>query len=325
MLIGGHCQIQTIVAPDYRGFLPVDTAEKYLPVHYAGVKPDEKILFDGKHRCTTNALLRRAGEKSMNILDLEGKSAMITGAGQGVGRRVALHFAQNNAGLIGVNDFEAKRAESVVAEIHELGGKAVAIPGDVTDFAAMEQAVEKICNEVGAVDLLVNNAGNAGADPSKIASLPFWQQTPENWEPWLGVNLHGVLTCSRLVLPEMIKKKAGSIVTVISDAGRVGEPNLEIYSAAKAGAAGFSRALAKTVGRHGIRVNCVAISATRTPAVASLMENEEYARKTLSHYVIRRFGEPEDAANMILFVSSAAASWVTGQTYPVNGGYDFAV
>lgn len=261
----------------------------------------------------------------MNILDLEGKSAMITGAGQGVGRQVALHFTRNNAGLIGVNDFEAERAETVVAEIRELGGKAVAVPGDVTDFAAMEQAVETICKAAGAVDMLVNNAGNTGADPSKITALPFWEQTPENWEPWLGVNLLGVLTCSRLVLPEMIKKRGGSIVTIISDAGRVGEPNLEIYSAAKAGAAGFSRALAKTVGRHGIRVNCVAISATRTPAVARMMDNEEYARKALKQYVLRRFGEPEDIANMVLFVSSGAASWVTGQTYPVNGGYDFAV
>jgi 3-oxoacyl-[acyl-carrier protein] reductase len=261
----------------------------------------------------------------MNVLDLEGKSAMITGAGRGVGRQIALHFAQNNAGLIGINDFKAERAEAVVAEIQELGGKAVAVPGDVTDFSVMEQAVEKICNEAGAVDMLVNNAGNTGADPSKIVSLPFWQQTPENWEPWLGVNLHGVLTCSRLVLPEMIKKQGGSIVTIISDAGRTGEPNLELYSAAKAGAAGFSRALAKTVGRYGIRVNCVAISGTRTPAVSRLMDNEEYAKKALSHYVIRRFGEPEDIANMVLFVSSGAASWVTGQTYPVNGGYDFAV
>lgn len=261
----------------------------------------------------------------MNILDLEGKSAMITGAGQGVGRQIALHFAQNNAGLIGINDFKAERAEAVVAEILELGGKAIAVPGDVTDFGAMERAVETICSEAGAVDMLVNNAGNSGADRSKLVSLPFWEQTPENWEPWLGVNLHGVLICSRLVLPEMIKKKGGSIVTIISDAGRTGEPNLELYSAAKAGAAGFSRALAKTVGRHGIRVNCVAISGTRTPAVARIMDNEEYAKKALSHYVIRRFGEPEDVANMVLFVSSGAASWVTGQTYPVNGGYDFAV
>jgi 2-hydroxycyclohexanecarboxyl-CoA dehydrogenase len=261
----------------------------------------------------------------MNILDLEGKSALITGAGQGVGRQIALHFAQNNAGLIGVNDFRADRAETVVAEILALGGKAVVVPGDVTDFGAMEKVVETICNEAGAVDMLVNNAGNAGADPSKLAPLPFWQQTPENWEPWLGVNLHGVLISSRLVLPEMIKKKGGSIVTIISDAGRTGEPNLELYSAAKAGAAGFSRALARTVGRHNIRVNCVAISATRTPAVARMLDNEEHAKKSLKQYVIRRFGEPEDIANMVLFVSSGAASWVTGQTYPVNGGFDFAV
>ena len=122
-----------------------------------------------------------------------------------------------------------------------------------------------------------------------------------------------------------IGNKRGSIVTIISDAGRVGEPRLEVYSAAKAGAAGFSRALAKSAGRHSVRVNCVAISATRTPATSRAMDNPDFAKRALSNYVIRRFGEPSDVANMVLFLSSDAASWVTGQTYPVNGGYDFGM
>ena len=100
-----------------------------------------------------------------------------------------------------------------------------------------------------------------------------WEQAPEQWTPWLGVNLLGVLNASRLVLPKMIGNKRGSIVTIISDAGRVGEPRLEVYSAAKAGAAGFSRALAKSAGRHAVRVNCLAISATRTPATSRAMDN----------------------------------------------------
>ena len=175
------------------------------------------------------------------------------------------------------------------------------------------------------IQLLVNNAGNAGADPSKVGRGEFWEQAPEQWTPWLGVNLLGVLNASRLVLPKMIDAKRGSIVTIISDAGRVGEPRLEVYSAAKAGAAGFSRALAKSAGRHGVRVNCVAISATRTPATARAMDNADFAKRALSNYVIRRFGEPSDVANMVLFLSSDAASWVTGQTYPVNGGYDFGM
>ena len=256
----------------------------------------------------------------MNILDLKGENALITGAGQGVGRQVALHFAAHNAGTVYVNDFSAERANGVVEEIKAAGGRAEPVACDVSDFGAMQAKLEPLD-----IQLLVNNAGNAGADPSKVGRGEFWEQAPEQWTPWLGVNLLGVLNASRLVLPKMIGNKRGSVVTIISDAGRVGEPRLEVYSAAKAGAAGFSRALAKSAGRHGVRVNCVAISATRTPATSRAMDNPDFAKRALSNYVIRRFGEPSDVANMVLFLSSDAASWVTGQTYPVNGGYDFGM
>jgi NAD(P)-dependent dehydrogenase (short-subunit alcohol dehydrogenase family) len=126
-------------------------------------------------------------------------------------------------------------------------------------------------------------------------------------------------------VPAMIQKNYGKLVTVICDAGRVGEPNLEIYSGAKAGAAGFMRAMAKALGRYSITSNCVALGATRTPAIAAATSNEEFAKRMLKSYTIRRFGEPEDAANMILFLASDASSWMTGQTVPVNGGYSFAM
>ncbi len=179
---------------------------------------------------------------------------MITGAGQGVGRQIALHFAAHNVGTVYVNDFSAERANGVVEEIKAAGGRAASIACDVSDFGAMRTALESLN-----VQLLVNNAGNAGADPARVGRGEFWEQAPEQWSPWIGVNLLGVLNASRLVLPKMVDGKRGSIVTIISDAGRVGEPRLEVYSAAKAGAAGFSRALAKSAGRHGIRVNCVVV------------------------------------------------------------------
>jgi 3-oxoacyl-[acyl-carrier protein] reductase len=119
--------------------------------------------------------------------------------------------------------------------------------------------------------------------------------------------------------------RGGRVVTVISDAGRVGEPGLEIYAAAKAGAAGFTRALAKGVGRDLITANCVSLAATRTPFVEEALSDEERAARQLRRYAIRRFGEPEDAAAMILFLCSGAAGWITGQTIPVNGGYSFAL
>ncbi len=261
----------------------------------------------------------------MNILSLEGKAVLITGAGAGVGRAAAHHMAAHGAKGVVVNDFSAERANKVADEINATygAGKALAIAADVTDFDAVMAMAEQGTAQFGALDVLVNNAGNAGADPTDVNFAPFWQQAPKNWQPWLGVNLMGVLNCTRALVPNMIKNERGSLITVISDAGRVGEAGLEVYSAAKAGAAGFMRAMARSLGRYNIRANNVAISAVATQATARLRRNEEAAKKALSKYVIRRFGEPEDIANMILFLASDASSWVTGQTYPVNGGFAF--
>ena len=262
---------------------------------------------------------------SVNILDLKGRVGLVTGAGQGVGRVVALRFGENNAGGVVVNDFRLERAEAVAAEVEKLGVKAIAVQSDVTNFASVTAMFEKARAAFGKVDILVNNAGNAGADPSAVARKPFWEQEPKDWEPFLGTNLFGVLNCVRVAGPAMIANKYGKIVTVISDAGRVGEPNLEIYSGAKAGAAGFMRAVAKDLGRAGITANCVALGATRTPAIERATSDPEAVKRMLKVYQIKRLGEPEDAANMILFLSSDASSWITGQTIPVNGGYSFAM
>ena len=261
----------------------------------------------------------------MNILDLTGKTALITGAGQGVGFQAAVHLAAHGANVV-INDFNEEKAAAAAKEIcAEFGdNKAMGICADVTDFDAVMAMAEAAREAYQSIDILVNNAGNAGADFSRLSPEPFWKQSPENWAPWLNVNLMGVMNCSRACLPDMIEKKQGSIINVISDAGRVGEANMEAYSAAKAGTAGFTRSVARTVGKYTVRANCVAISGTRTPTTVGFMDNEDFAKKALSKYVIRRFGEPSDVANMILFLASDATSWVTGQTYPVNGGFDFA-
>ena len=262
---------------------------------------------------------------STNILDLSGRVGLITGAGQGVGRAAALRFAQYNAAGVVVNDFRLERAAAVAADVEKLGVKALAAQCDVTSFGAVTDMFEKARAKFGKVDILVNNAGNAGADPTKVAREPFWEQEPKDWEPFLGTNLFGVLNCVRAAGPGMIANKYGKIVTVISDAGRVGEPNLEIYSGAKAGAAGFMRAVAKDLGRANITANCVALGATRTPAIERGLTDPEAVKRILKVYQIKRIGEPEDAANMILFLSSDASSWITGQTFPVNGGYSFSM
>lgn len=262
-----------------------------------------------------------------SLTDIGGRVALVTGAGQGVGRQVALELARNGAGAVIVNDVDGDRAEQVADELRALGTTAIGAPCDVTDFDAVGELLERTRAEVGPLGVLVNNAGNQGASGAEPPATPFWEQTPEHWAPALGVNLHGVLVCARHALAQMREAGAGGrIVTVISDAGRVGETNgLEAYSAAKAGAAGCMRAFARLGGRFGVTANCVALGATRTPATERFLGDEETNKRILAGYVIRRFGEPEDAAAMVVFLASEAAGWVTGQTIPVNGGYSLAL
>jgi 3-oxoacyl-[acyl-carrier protein] reductase len=254
------------------------------------------------------------------LLDLRGQVGLVTGAGQGVGAATARYLAAQGA-AVAVNDYRAERAEAVAGQIREQGGTAIGVQADVTDAAAVGAMVARVADKLGPVTVLVNNAGNAGADPTAVGTAPFWESDPAAWEPFLAVNLYGVLACCRAVIPGMINAGHGRLITIISDAGRVGEAGLEVYSAAKAGAAGLTRALARSLGRHHITANCVAIGITNTPAVAHAVQNPDLTRKVLSNYLIRRVGEPADAAAMVTFLASQAGSWITGQTYPVNGGF----
>ncbi len=207
-----------------------------------------------------------------------------------------------------------------------MGSKALAIRADVTDLASVKAMVAEANNAFGRIDILVNNAGNAGAVPDPAARKPFWETGPEVWNSFLGVNLYGVINCSGACIPGMIERQGGRIVTIISDAGRSGEAGLEVYSGAKAGAAGFTRAVARTLGRHQITANCIAIAATMTPAIEGRLKSDpDLLKKMMEKYVIRRPGQPTDVANMALFLASEASAWITGQTYPVNGGFSFAM
>jgi 2-hydroxycyclohexanecarboxyl-CoA dehydrogenase len=255
------------------------------------------------------------------FLDMTGRVALVTGAGRGVGAEIARYLAAFGAEVV-VNDYKLERAERTAAAITEEGGTALALQGDVTDFASVTSMVEAATAQLGTVDILVNNAGNAGADPQGLTGAPFWKADPSEWQPYLDVNLLGVMHMCRAVIPGMIEGgKGGRLLTIISDAGRVGEAGLEAYSAAKAGAAGLMRALARSLGRYGITANSIAIATTNTPAVARAIQNEDWAKKALRNYVIRRFGEPSDVAAVATLLASPASGWITGQTYPVNGGF----
>jgi 3-oxoacyl-[acyl-carrier protein] reductase len=254
-------------------------------------------------------------------LDLSDRRALVTGAGQGVGRGIALGLAAAGA-TVAVNDLDADRAATVVAEIESAGGASVSAVFDVTDHDAVTAGVEA----VGGVDILVNNAGNAGAE-GWPAMTPFAETQPADWEAYLQVNLYGVLHCCHAALPGMIANGAGRIITIVSDAARSGEAQMAVYAAAKAGAAGLMRSLAVEGGRHGVTVNSIALGTMRTPISESFWAEEDNprAKSLLQRYAIRRPGLPEDVAALAVFLASDEASWITGQTYPLNGGASFAL
>ncbi|MEO6091611.1 MAG: SDR family NAD(P)-dependent oxidoreductase [Novosphingobium sp.] len=260
-----------------------------------------------------------------DLLDLGGQVALVTGAGQGAGRATALELARHNAGGIAINDFVAERAQAVVEEVRALGVKAAAVPFDVGDLQAIRVAAARIEQEIGApATILVNNAGMAGPAGTFNLRQAFWQEDPENWDRYLRTNLYGVFNCCHVFIPAMVAANRGRIVTIISDSGRVGEPRMAVYTAAKAGANGFVKSIAKEVGRYNVTCNAVSLSSLlpdmAEEKLAEFMQGEQ-AKAQMSRYVIRRYGKSTDVAALVTFLCSDAASWITGQTYPLNGGY----
>ena len=267
------------------------------------------------------------GGTTADVFDLAGRVALVTGAGQGVGRQIALHFARHGSGGVVVNDYFLARAESVAAEIEALGGQALAVQADVSDLDSVRAMADRVQQELGSIGVLVNNAGNMGPvfDPETLR--PFWETGREIWDKIIGVNFYGVINTATVFVPSMIERNApGRIITIISDAARNGDARFAIYAGAKAGAAGFTRSLARGLARFQITANNISIASMMTEVTADIRKaNPDQMKKTLSNYLIRRFGEPTDVANMALFLASDASSWITGQTYPVNGGFTLSM
>jgi 3-oxoacyl-[acyl-carrier protein] reductase len=244
--------------------------------------------------------------------------ALVTGAGAGVGRAVALRLARSpEVATVVVNDIDADLATDVAAEVETAGADGRVAVADVTSW----DAVQQMFAAYGPVDVLVNNAG---VPPGDQRPAPFARSSPTDWRPWLALNLDAVLYCTRAALPGMLAAGWGRVITVISDAARVGEAGLATYSAGKAGAAGFTRALAREVGRSGVTCNCVALGTIKHGRIADYLSGD-VEQKMLRHYVSPRLGTPDDAAAMIGFLAGPEADWITGQTYPVNGGFSLAM
>lgn len=248
-------------------------------------------------------------------IDLGGKVALITGAGRGIGRETARLMAAAG-GRVAIVDLLEDSAKAAAAEIAKNGGQAIGVSADVTKPADALRMVEEALRAFGRLDILVNNA-------ARWTVKPFKDLTPQDYDTDIGIALLGTLHSTRAAVDPLVRQGSGRIINVVSDAGRVGEPFLTVYSAAKAGVIGFTKALAKELGRYNITVNAVAPGTTRTPGAQEFIQGvgEE---KMVKAYPLRRLGEPRDIAGAILFFASDLAGYVTGQILSVSGGYSTA-
>ncbi len=260
-------------------------------------------------------------------LGIKDRVAVVTGAGRGIGRQICLTLGREGA-KVAINDVFQERADAVAEEIRQTGGQALGVVADVTNLEAVTAMVSRIADEWGAVDILVNNAGLPVSEGSQDAAAgPFFSRSDRaQWDRTMGLITYGALNCSRAVVEGMSERCWGRIISIISDAGRVGEPRLVAYSLAKAGVVGFSKALAKEMGRYCVTVNCVSPATTETDATAEWIQ--EQGERIMRQYPLakglNRLGQPADIADAVAFLASQRAEWITGQVLSVNGGYSMA-
>ena len=238
---------------------------------------------------------------------LEDKIAIVTGAGQGIGQAIARKLAAEGATVVVTDLDEASAIQTADA----LPG-AVAIRADVSDRQAVQAMADRVVQQFGRIDVLVNNAGWDKASP-------FVDSDPADWDRAIAINLYGVLHTCKAVLPLMAARGGGAVVNLGSDAGRVGSSGEAVYSAAKGGVIAFTKSLAREMARHQVRVNCVCPGPTDTALFASFAGPK--LREALTKAIpFRRLGQPTDVANVVAFLASDEASFVTGQTVSVSGG-----
>ncbi len=246
---------------------------------------------------------------------LEGKVAVITGAGSGIGRVAASLFAAEGAQVV-VADVAADRAEAAAAEIVDGGGAAIPVPVDVSDEVQVNAMVERAVATYGGLHVLFNNAGIFPDEDGGILDTP-----PETWQMVMEVNLKGVWLGCRAGVPAMLASGGGSIVNVASFVALVGAATAQMaYTASKGGVLAMTRELAVEYARRGIRANSICPGPIETPLLAELLADPERRQRRLVHIPIGRFGRPEEIAKAALFLASDDSSFVTGSALVVDGG-----
>lgn len=244
---------------------------------------------------------------------LEGKVAVVTGGNAGIGEAIAKRFADEGASVV-VTGRRQQELDRVASVIRLNKGKVLAVAGSVTDEVHVQDVVRRALDSFGKIDVLVNNAG-IGEFGKRL------HETDDTvWAKVLDVNLSGVFRMTRAVIRQMQKQGRGSIINISSIASLVGLSGLAAYTASKGGLDALTRALAVEYAKEGIRCNVVNPGLIDTPMAAPLMVNPDMLQPILAQYAIRRPGTPAEVANMVLYLASDEAAWVTGATFPIDGG-----
>lgn len=248
---------------------------------------------------------------------LQGKVAIVTGAANGIGRAIARRLVAEGAS-VAVADIQFETAERTAGEIKSEGGAALAVRIDVTSLESAVAAADQVERELGPIDILVNNAGWDKLEP-------FVESKPETWDKIIAINYRGVLNCCKAIAPRMQSRGSGKIVSISSDAARVGSTGEAVYSGCKAAIIGFSKTLARELARHHINVNVVCPGPTETALLREAMAGRAGALEAMTRGIpFRRLGQPEDLAGAVAFFASPDADFATGQVLSVSGGLTMA-